>query len=190
MRMIKAAALLIMMGVMAGGLTSQAQAQGYSASYKFLEAVKEKNYTDIKKAIEKGVNINTRDYDTGETPLIIAVKQKNESLVNYLLDSGAKPNIAASNGETALIIAAGNRNKTISALLLHHKADMDLADKNGETALIRAIISNNRKVVELLLDIGADYTIEDYSGRTALMHAQERRRRGLVKMLKEKGATY
>jgi len=166
------------------------QAQSYSASYKFLKAVKEKDYAAIKKAVEKGVNINTRDYDDKATALVIAARQKDSQLMKYLLANGAKPNLYGDNGETALMLAVGLRSKEMTAALLHYKADPDVTDKNGETALIRAVIAKARNSVELLLEAGADYTLEDYSGRTALQHAREGRNRRAIKLLEEAGAKF
>ncbi|NOZ67297.1 MAG: ankyrin repeat domain-containing protein [Alphaproteobacteria bacterium] len=180
--------LIVSSLTLVGGMFS-AQAQSYSASYKFLKAIKKMNYRDIKIAIEKGVNVNARDYDDQTTPLIIAVKKKEAPLVKYLLASGAKPNLYGKDGKTPLVIAAGLGDKTLAALLIGAKADLDLADKNGTTPLIAAVLARKGQVVKLLLDAGADYTLEDYSGRSPLQHAKDNRRRRLVKILEEAGAS-
>lgn len=180
--------LLIVSSLAVIGGMSAVQAQSYSASYKFLKAIKKLNYRDIKIAIEKGVNVNTRDYDDQTTPLILAVKMKEAPLVKYLLASGAKPNLYGKDGKTPLVIAAGLGDKTLAALLISAKADLDLADKNGTTPLIAAVLARKGQVVKLLLDSGADYTLEDYSGRSPLQHAKDNRRRRLIKILEDAGA--
>jgi len=170
--------------------TMSAQAQSFSASYKFLKAIKDLNYRDIKIAIEKGVNVNTRDYDDKTTPLIKATQMKEAALVKYLLGSGAKPNLYGKDGKTPLVIAAGIGDRTMVALLIGAAADLDLGDKNGTTPLIAAVLARKDPVVKLLLDAGADYKIEDYSGRSPLQHAIDNRRRHTQKLLKEAGAEY
>lgn len=179
--------------VTAFGLTlsfSAAQAQSYSASYKFLKAIKEVNYRDIKMAIGNGVNVNTRDYDDKTTALIMVTRKKEAPLAQYLLKSGAKPNLYGKDGKTPLVIAAGNGDRTTVALLIRFKADLDLADKNGTTPLIAAVLARKSRIVKLLLEHGADHTLEDYSGRSPLQHAIDNRRRRIEKLLKEAGAIH
>ena len=166
-----------------------AQAQNFSASYKFLKAIKDMDYREIKVAIEKGVNVNTRDYDDQTTALIKAAKMKETSLVKYLLGSGAKPNLVGNDGKTPLIIAAGIGDRSMVALLLQAKADIDMADNNGTTPLIAAVLARKDRIAKLLVDAGADVTLEDYSGRSALQHAIDGRRRQTEKMLRKAGAT-
>lgn len=170
------------------GIGSSA-AQSFSASYKFLKSVKELNYREIKVAVEKGVNINTRDYDDKTTPLIIATRLKDASLVKYFLNNGAKANLYGNNGKTSMVVAAEAGDKTLVALLINADADMDIADDNGTTPLIAAVLARKDNIVKLLLEAGADFTFEDYSGRTALQHAIDNRRRKTVKILKEAGAS-
>lgn len=170
------------------GLGSSA-AQNFSASYKFLKSVKDLNYREIKVAVEKGVNINTRDYDDKTTPLIIATRLKDASLVKYLLKNGAKTDLYGQNGKTAMVIAAEAGNRTLVALLINAKGDMDLADDNGTTPLIASVLARKDNIVKLLLEAGADFTFEDYSGRSALQHAIDNRRRKTIKILKAAGAS-
>jgi len=186
MRLTKFIAILLL--VTGFGLSSSL-AQNFSESYKFLKAVKELKYQDIKMAIEKGVNINTRDYDDQTTALIKAVRMKEAPLAKYLLGNGAKPDLVGKDGKTALVIAAEFGDRALVAILLEFKADIDLADNNGTTPLIAAVYANNRRVAKLLLKAGADFTLEDYSGRTALQHAIDDKRRRLEIILKDAGAT-
>jgi len=185
MRLFKFIGTLLILTFM--GLTF-AQAQSFSASYKFLKAIKEVNYRDIKIAVEKGVNINTRDYDDKTTPLIHATRMREAPLVKYLLQNGAKPNLFGKDGKTPLVIAAGLGDKTLTALLIRAGADLDIGDKNGTTPLIAGVLARKGPVVKLLLDAGADHTIEDYSGRSPLQHAIENRRRRIETLLKDAGA--
>ncbi|PCI48702.1 MAG: hypothetical protein COB49_05650 [Alphaproteobacteria bacterium] len=187
MRFIKFIGILLIVTVF--GLTS-VQAQSFSASYKFLKAVKEVNYRDIKMAIEKGVNVNTRDYDDKTTALIMVTRIKDAPLAQYLLKNGAKPNLYGKDGKTSLVIAAGNGDRTTVALLIKFKADLDMADNNGTTPLIAAVLARKDQIVKLLLESGADYDLEDYSGRSPLQHAIETRRRRIEKTLKEAGAVH
>ncbi len=166
-----------------------AQAQSYSASYKFLKAIKDVNYRDIKVAIEKGVNINTRDYDDKSTALIMAVRMKELPLARYLLGNRAKTDLVGDDGKTPLLIAAAGGNRAMVALLIKAGADLDLADNNGTTPLVAGVLASKGQIVTLLLEAGADHTLEDYSGRSPLQHAIDNRQRRIEKLLREAGAT-
>jgi len=182
----------ILMIVTAFGVVSapaSVQAQNYSASYKFLKAIRKLDYQKIRVAIGNGVNINTRDYDDKSTPLIIATRMKALLLVKYLLASGAKTDLFAKDGRTPLVIAAELGDRSIVAALIKADADLNLADNNGTTALMAAVLARRRNIVGLLLKSGADYSIEDYSGRTALQFAIDHRRRHIEKILRKAGAT-
>jgi len=169
-------------------LTS-AQAQNYSASYKFLKAIDELNYRDIKVAIEKGVNINTRHYDDNATALIMAARMKELPLVRYLLGNGAKPDFVGKDGKSPLLIAAAAGNRAMVETLITAKADLDLADNNGTTPLIASVLARRDQITKLLLEAGADHELEDYSGRSPLQHAIDNRRKRTEKILRAAGAT-
>lgn len=181
----------ILLIVMTFGMVSvpmSAPAQSYSASYKFLKAIKKLDYQKIRVAIGKGVNINTRDYDDRTTPLIIATKMKETPLVRYLLGNGAKPNLFGKDGRTPLVIAADIGDRSIVDVLIKAGADINLGDNDGTTPLIAAVLARKENIIRLLLKAGADYDVEDYSGRTALQHAIDTRRRRIIKILQDAGA--
>ncbi|MCF8473368.1 MAG: ankyrin repeat domain-containing protein [Emcibacter sp.] len=185
MRVIKNIVLFMMF---AGFFLVPAEAQNFSASYKFMKAVKEQDYREIKVAIEKGVNINTRDYDDDTTPLIIATKKKDVSLAGYLISNGAKTDLYGKDGKVPLLIAAAGGDNAMVDLLIKEGAGLNFADDNGTTPLIAAVLARKDQIVASLLKAGADYTIEDYSGRSPLQHAIDGRRRNAERLLKDAGA--
>ncbi|PHZ84154.1 hypothetical protein CRD36_13230 [Paremcibacter congregatus] len=192
MRMTRLYAVLGIMTMM--GLTTVlnpgiAQAQSFSASYKFLKSIKELNYREIKMAVEKGVNVNTRDYDDNTTPLIMAAKMKEVALVGYLLSNGAKTDLYGKDGRTALNVAAAAGDKATVEVLIKVGADLNMADDNGSTPLISAVLAKKHHIVKILLEAGANYDLEDYSGRSALQHAIDTRRRRTEQLLRDAGAT-
>lgn len=182
--------LCLTMGLTAtlGSSTAHAQA-GYSPAYSLLKAIRKVDYREIKKLVQQGVNINTRDYEDQATPLVIAARMKQAPMVNYLLQNGAKPNLYGKNGKTALLIASENGDRVMVSVLLKAGADMNLSDDNGTTPLMAAVLFKKDPVVKLLLSVGADYELEDYTGRSALQHAIDIRRRRTEKMLRDAGAT-
>ena len=169
-----------------------AQEGSMSDSYIFLKATKDKDYAKVKNYLQRGTNVNTRDYDDGKTALYIAASLKDPILVTFLLNEKAKTDIPVrSTGETPLMVAVRLKSKKIVELLISQRANPDIGDRNGETALYKAVRGNNRDSVKMLLAANADWSIADNTGRTPLDLTKENRRlRNMAKMLEKAGAEY
>ena len=169
-----------------------AQDSSMSDAYVMLKAVKAKDYGKVKSYLQKGANVNTRNYDDGETALYIATVMKDSIMVTFLLDENARTDIPIrSTGETPLMAAVRLKAKKIIRMLISQKADVNIGDRNGETALYKAVRENDRESVKALLKANADWSSADNTGRTPLDLARENRRlRSMVKLLEEAGAEY
>lgn len=118
--------------------------------------------------------VNARDAK-GDTALIVAITERNDSWTPHLLRSGANPNLASTrNGDTPLIAAVRAGYFDAVEWLLDLKAKVDGANRMGETALIVAVQQRDRDAVARLLEAGADpdkadsaagYTARDYAKR-------------------------
>ena len=73
----------------------------------FLELVKQKNTEDLDAYIEQGVDVNFQDRD-GKTALMYATLNNDISLVNFLLDHGAKMSLKDQTKMTAYFYAYQN----------------------------------------------------------------------------------
>lgn len=80
-------------------------------------AVRERNYSDMKRFIEEGDDVNILD-PGGYTPLMIAAELNDINSITYLLHAGANPHVTLAAGETA----------------------QDLADQDSVRAFIQACI--------------------------------------------------
>jgi hypothetical protein len=82
------------------------QAQ-FSEGYKFLEAVKKKDGTEVTEMIEQpgSTIINTRDITTGETALHIVTARRDVTWMAFLLGRGANVNARDVRGVTPLVLA-------------------------------------------------------------------------------------
>ena len=76
---------------------------------------------DVKRLLDRGVDINSR-YRDGETALIFAALKGHLNVVKLLLERGAKVNAKDIRGNTALSYAKGNGHTQVSELLLKHHA--------------------------------------------------------------------
>ena len=86
--------------------------------------------------VELDAIISNKYYD--DTPLLLAARQGNATVVEILLRAGADPNIADRQQETALLTASCNGDAAVVALLLAAGADVDLQNNNGQTAALVA----------------------------------------------------
>ena len=183
-------ALLLAFGLAA--VPQSAQAQG-SASRKFLEAVRKGDNDAILKAIEvPGVTpINTRDQDSGETPLLVVIGKRDLIMTNYILAHGARADLADNSGRSPLMLAVERRFVEGVQLLLGRKASPNQTNSSGETPLIRAVQLGDLGTVQLLLAAGGDPNRRDtLAGMSAIDYAQrDRRGTGIVEALQAKAKT-
>ena len=102
--------------------------------------------------LKKGVNVNIRDYEFGQTALMNAVICNNIKLVELLVNNGVDLNIKDNNGETALIHAIKKQisiEKDImkpyeKKLLENLKIENQKVKKNIE----RIFIINNNRIIK------------------------------------------
>src|SRR5688572_31232203 len=76
-------------------LGAPAAAQNFSDGYKFLEAVDDKDITEVEKLLGKpgSTLINSRDITSGRTALHIAAARRDIVWLVFLANKGANPNI-------------------------------------------------------------------------------------------------
>ena len=169
-RRFKLGALVVVAGALA--LPGLAQAQ-FSDSYKFLEAVKKKESTDVIAALdEPGTTIiNTRDVSTGQSALHIVVARRDRTWMAFLIGKGANVNIRDFKGVTPLVLASNMNFVEGVELLIEKGARVDDANQAGETPLITAVHNRNVALMRMLLKAGANPDRADNSGRTARDYA-------------------
>jgi Domain of unknown function (DUF6438)/Ankyrin repeats (3 copies) len=88
----------------------------------------------VQRLIQTGFNVNAQAPD-GDTPLLIAVKERDLQKVRVLLDAGARVNAADSQGFTALMYASMADKLELVQELLARGADVNAKDKKGFTVL-------------------------------------------------------
>lgn len=169
-----------------------AQENSMSDGYVLLKAIKDKDYGKLQSSIQKGANVNARNYKDGESALYMATTMKDTVMVTFLLAEKAKTDVPKkSTGETPLMVAVRLKSQKIVDMLIGQRANVNLGDRSGETALYKAVRSNNRQSVKALLAANADWSIADNTGRTPLDLAREDRRlRSMIKLLEDAGAEY
>lgn len=151
------------------------------------EASQSGGLAEARNAFLAGESVNSRTRK-GVPVILIAAQANNISVLRFLLEKQANPDLYdKSTGRTALIAAAQAGQDNMVRILLDHKADPDRQDRQGETALMKAARVGAADVVQTLLKSDLDVNITDYAGNTALWHARASRNEDVVKMIKAAG---
>ena len=129
--------------------------------------------------LDRGANIELKQYGNKCTALIIAAKSNKTAMVNFLLDRGANVEATDTVGHNSLLIASsGLYYETVSALLKKGANVNAFIPTTGDNALMYAINQGREdqeddslKMVELLIENGININFQGSQGNTPLMYA-------------------
>ncbi len=153
----------------------------------FHQAVVAGNFEQVQQVLlYVGLDVNAADR-RGNTPLHLAVENKNKAIVRLLLYSYANVNAVDDYGQTPLHAAAMNGNKPIVLLLLDANADVNASDNDGNTPLHVALWKDHEVIVDLLIKRGAKVDTANKFGETPLHLAAESNHKGVIKLLLDNG---
>lgn len=160
--------------------------------------VKQGNITAVAQQFAKGVDINYRENDSEQTPLMVAVSSPDASLemVRFLLDNGADVDAVEHqyhHNVLALAVQSGNLAKV--KMLVDAGADLHYQRPHGYNVTIDALhgrkIAEDSHLIELLtylIDQGAGVNNITSYGESALRVASRIGRFDAVKLLLDAGA--
>jgi len=167
--------------------------------------------------LKRGMDVNTADAE-GNTLTMIAARNGNLELLNFLLTNRANPQKRNRYGDNAIMLATFRGNMEgvrrlldagaspdndgwtamhyaafgghgdIATLLIDRGADLDAIAPNGQTPLMFAAGGGNLALVQILVEADADMDVEDYEGGTALMLALKNGHAAVVEYLRSEGA--
>ncbi len=144
------------------------------------------NPTQLKKLLGKGLSPNTVDPVSGESVLMVALREGSDGVIAELIaDKRLKLEQTAPNGNTALMMAAFKRNKAAVLALLARGA---IVTRPGWTALHYAAASGDRGIAAILLDKHAYIDAESPSQLTPLMIAAREGQLEVAQLLLQEGA--
>ena len=119
--------------------------------YQLLEAAKQNNIEQARKAIVLGASIDCRDF-SGFTSLYLACTLGNMQIAELLVASGANVDQAFGKRKQTLLHWAAEQSSTgVATFLLSHKANVNAQQSDGSTPLLLAAKHGHHYLVQLLL---------------------------------------
>jgi ankyrin repeat protein len=120
-------------------------------------------YETAKILFSNKADINTQD-NSGQTPLMAALKNNKVQLVNFLLDNGADAKLVDKLSKTTLMYAIDGENKELIELILK-RVDINFSNKSRTALMYACDKKSSASTIQLLLDNGADVNV--YVGNNA-----------------------
>lgn len=136
-----------------------------------IQAAERKETETIKRLIEEGVDLNTKDSE-GRTATMIATYNNDVTTAKVLIEAGADVNIQDDMKNNPFLYAGAEGYVEILKLTINAGADPAITNRYGGTALIPASEHGYVDVIKLLLDnTDIDVNHVNNLGWTALMEA-------------------
>lgn len=155
-----------------------------------LNACINNNEDEVKYMLESALEKDIMDFSNryGKTPLLEACRVKNETIVNLLLEAGAKVNKDDAKYWAPLHEACKVGEQNIVNLLLKKYANVNACDDRGYSPLQIASQNGYKSIVELLLDHSAHVNISSNVRITPLLAACIKGHIEIIKLLIDKRA--
>ncbi|MBM9499640.1 ankyrin repeat domain-containing protein [Leptospira sp. 201903071] len=110
----------------------------------------------LENSLRSGQGINQRDpFFRNFTPLMVAAREGEYLIAEYLIRNGADVNARTRDGHTALMMASTNRYPEIVKLLIRSGADVYATTVQGHTAWSESTLEDSKRVQEILQQAGA-----------------------------------
>jgi quinoprotein dehydrogenase-associated probable ABC transporter substrate-binding protein len=136
-------------------MIDEALKQGSTLDGELHNATIARDSTRIEYLLNRGAKVDARDTEQ-QTPLIVAAKGGDLSIMNGLLEYKANPNAQDDDGWSAAMHAVRSNEPKVFRLLGKHKANFNLLNKEGLTALAMAVFDNKANAAVAMLDNNAD----------------------------------
>ncbi|MBU2940962.1 ankyrin repeat domain-containing protein [Lacinutrix sp. C3R15] len=154
-------------------------------------ASRSKDIALINYLIEKGLDVNTEDYNAN-TPFLNAASRNNIEIVKLLSKHLKNINQVNKKGESALALAVANNSPEVVKFLLENNADITVLDanKNNLTAYLIESFSGKKadafkQKVDLLKENGLDITQTQENGNTLYHLAVAKNDKNILKFLSQ-----
>lgn len=136
-------------------MIDEALKQGSTLDGELHNATIARDSTRIEYLLNRGAKVDARDTEQ-QTPLIVAAKGGDLSVMNGFLEYKANPDAQDGDGWSAAMHAVRSNEPKVFRLLGKHKANFNLLNKEGLTALAMAVFDNKANAAVAMLDNGAN----------------------------------
>ncbi|TGK35947.1 ankyrin repeat domain-containing protein [Leptospira gomenensis] len=110
----------------------------------------------LENSLRSGKGVDQRDpFFRNYTPLMVAAREGEYLIAEFLIRKGADVNARTRDGHTALMMAAFNRYPQIVKLLIRSGADVNASTVQGHTAWTETTLEDYKKVQDILSEYGA-----------------------------------
>ncbi|KAJ5177912.1 ankyrin [Penicillium coprophilum] len=169
---------------------SRSESYGENEKFAVLMIAASKGSLDLMKDIlSKSKQLSKRKNESGDDLLFIAIKNKQEDVVRFLLTKNADLSIKDGQGSTLFHSATeSGLLKTVECLLKRKPGLINEKNTENETALVIAFRKGDENVISLLLENKANIDVRDNDGRTALQSACRQSSLYIVQRLLNEGA--
>jgi len=123
-------------------------------------------FTQVKLLLQKGVDVDPRNQHSA-TPLHVAAKYNNLSLVNLLVAHGADLEAMNLHGATPLHNACREGSPEIVSYLIHNGSNINAMTRDQDTPLHQAVHKNKIDNMVILILAGANTDIKNWRGEKA-----------------------
>lgn len=126
----------------------------------------------VRALLNAGFCVNTKDPETKDTPLMLAIRRNNLDLTDLLIKRKADVNAACEHGETPLMYACRFGNFCAISMLIEAKVDVNQKNDDGQTALMYASECGHQRIAEMLIFNRANEDETDVNNKTAFDYAR------------------
>ncbi|MFT5681643.1 MAG: ankyrin repeat protein [Myxococcota bacterium] len=145
-----------------------------SPAEKLMAAVESGDIAGVKAALKAGADIkhNLTESPYDDTPLTLAVKKKNQAMIDALLAVGASIDEVGVRGGQPLRVAINERNADLVRFLLDRGARLDVVDKDNNHPFSQLTEAEDCALLGVLLEAGANINARHQFGGTLLTESR------------------
>jgi len=154
--------------------------------------VTDDNNVSLDKEIKDIKSISIKTDENGNYPLMVAIIEKNEKLVEKLLKENENwdLNVENSDGNTALHLAVIVENENILKILLQYPLKFNKRNKDNDNALTLAMNSKNENILNILLEKNPKFSFKKKKdGKVPIVMAVDDKKFTTAMQLIRHGAT-
>jgi ankyrin repeat protein len=142
--------------------------------------ISEENKKTIDIILKEGGYINSQD-EEGNTIIMVAAKNNNESFLKYLYEKGANPRTRNKKNDNLVDFLIEQNNLPLFKVALEIGENINDEDGNGMLSIHKSIKQKRAEFSKILINRGADMTKKDNFGSTAIKYAVLNEDREIIK---------